>query len=322
LGFEKSLKSIYDVHQAENGTVAADNVVLPLNGNLEIASLYMDSKIAVVTGANSGIGKVTAQALLDEGYRVVMICRNPEKAEAARNEIVSATGNDRADIVICDLADMDQIHAAAEKIRESYGRLDRLVNNAGFLPDGDRKETPDGIELTFAVNHLGYFLLTQELMSLLEKTEGARVVNVASEAHRYGEFDPENIQLKQGYSASRAYGNSKLFNIMFTHRLNQELEGKNITTYSLHPGVINSNFAANSNSFFAKIFNVFRFFFKSPEEGAETTIYLCTEPGIESKSGRYFAKSKPIKPSKKVATDDEACKKLWEISEQFVSVSA
>lgn len=278
----------------------------------------MIEKIAVVTGANSGIGKITSRALLDEGYRVVMICRNADKAEAAKKEITEDTGNDRADILLCDLSNMDQIRQTAAVIKSSYKRLDRLVNNAGFLPDGKRRETQDGIEVTFAVNHLAYFLMTKELLPMLEKTELSRIINVASEAHRYGEFDPENIQLKKGYTASKAYGNSKLFNIMFTHKLDKELKDKDITTYSLHPGVVNTNFAADSNSLFAKVFNLGRIFMMSPEKGAQTSIYLCTEPGIEKHSGKYFSKSKPIKPSKRAATDDQKCKKLWEISEELV----
>ena len=278
----------------------------------------MEDKIAVVTGANSGIGKITSKALLDEGFRVVMICRNPEKAEAAKKEITEDTGNDRADILICVLSDQGQIKETAAKIKQKYKRLDRLVNNAGFLPDGKRKENQEGIELTFAVNHLAYFLLTKELIPLLEKTEQSRVINVASEAHRYGEFSPNNIQLENGYTASKAYGNSKLFNMMFTHQLNKELEGKDITTYSLHPGVVNTNFASESNSLFAKFFNLARLIMISPEKGAQTSIYLCTEPGIEKKSGKYFSKSRPAKPSKSAATDDQKCKKLWEISEDLV----
>ncbi len=278
----------------------------------------MNEKVAVVTGANSGIGKITSKALLDEGFRVVMICRNPEKAEAAKKEITEDTGNDRADILICDLSDQDQVKETAAEIKKKYKRLDRLVNNAGFLPNGKRQETQDGIELTFAVNHLAYFLLTKELMSLLEKTESSRVINVASEAHRYGEFAPDNIQLENGYSASKAYGNSKLFNMMFTHQLNKELKDKDINTYSLHPGVVNTNFAVESNSLFAKFFNLARLFMMSPEKGAQTSIYLCTEPGIEKHSGKYFSKEKPAKPSRRAATNDQKCKKLWEISEELV----
>lgn len=281
----------------------------------------MNQKIAVVTGANSGIGKITARALLKEDYRVLMICRNPEKAENARTEITEETGNDRAEIFICDLSDMSRIVEVAAQIRKSYGRLDRLVNNAGFLPDGDRKESPEGLELTVAVNHLAYFLLTKELVPLLENTSASRIINVASDAHRYGEFDPGNLQLERGYSASKAYGNSKLFNIMFTHHLNKLLNDKDITTYCLHPGVVNTGFASESDSWFAKLFNLARFMMKSPEAGARTSIYLCTEPGIEHLSGAYFADCSPKNPKTEVATNDDACKKLWEASKEMVKKS-
>ncbi|CAN5340253.1 SDR family oxidoreductase [soil metagenome] len=281
----------------------------------------MINKTAVVTGANSGIGKITTHALLEEGYRVVMICRNPDKAEAARKEITEDTGNDRADILIYDLSEMAQIRETASEIRDKYDRLDRLVNNAGLISDGDRKETPEGIELTFAINHLAYFFLTKELMPPLIDTPQSRIINVASNAHRYGKFDPDNIQLEKRYSASKAYGNSKLFNIMFTHHLNKKLEGHDITTYSLHPGVVNTNFAAESNSWFAKFFNLGRFFMKSPQQGAQTVIYLCIEPGIEKLSGRYFIKSKPAKPSVAAATDDDACRRLWEMSKEMVQIN-
>lgn len=277
----------------------------------------MRNRIAVVTGANSGIGKITAQALLGKGYRVVMICRNPKKAEKASEEIIEKSGNGKADILICDLSEMKQIHKTAEIIRENYKRLDILVNNAGLISDGVRKESPEGIELTFAVNHLAYFLLTKELLPLLTDTPRSRIINVASNAHRYGTFDPNNLQLTNNYNAKRAYGNSKLYNIMFTYHLNKKLKGHDITTYSLHPGVVNTNFASGSNSWFAKLFRLVRSFMLSPEQGAKTVIYLCTEPGIEGHSGKYFYKSRPVKPKKEVVMDDEACRELWEISEKI-----
>ncbi|MFU8813482.1 MAG: SDR family oxidoreductase [Balneolaceae bacterium] len=282
----------------------------------------MTQPIAVITGANSGIGYVTAKALYGQGFHVVMVCRNRDKAEAARDRFTDENGKERADIVICDMADMQQITAAAATIRERYSRLDRLVNNAGFLPDGNRTLSADGLELTFAVNHLGYFLLTRELVPLLKATPKSRVVNVASDAHRYGEYDPDNLQMETGYSAMKAYGNSKLYNMMFTHHLHKVLEDDPVTTYSLHPGVVNSNFAADSDSLFGKLFNLIRWFMISPEKGAETTIYLCTEPGIETHSGRYFVKKKPVKPSVKAADDDDACRELWHISEELVQKAA
>jgi len=275
-------------------------------------------KTAIVTGANSGIGKHTVQALAGNGYRVVMICRNRDKAENARRDIIDKTGNDRIDILICDLSSMQQIKEAAETIRETYSQTDRLVNNAGILPDGDRKETDEGLELTFAVNHMAYFLLTRELMPLLESTPKSRVINVASDASRSGTFNPDNLQLQSGYSTMKAYGNSKLFNIMFTRQLAKEVEGKDITTYSLHPGVVNTNFASESNSWFAWFFDLGRMFMRSPEKGAETSVYLCLEEGIEHLSGSYFRDKKPVKPVK-AAHSDEDCQRLWERSEEIAS---
>jgi len=275
-------------------------------------------KTAVVTGANSGIGKITALELAKRNYRVVMVCRNQEKAAAAKQEIAEETGNEYVQIEICDLSLMSNIRRSAKQIRETNTSIDLLVNNAGLLPQSERQTTSEGFEMTFAVNHLAYFLLTHELLPALKSAESGRVVNVASEAHKSGTFDSENLQLENGYSTVKAYGNSKLFNIMFTRQLHKELDGTNISTFSLHPGVVNTNFAADSDSFFAKLFNLGRFFMLSPEKGASTSVYLCTEPGIEHLSGHYFIKSKPAKPSG-IAMDDVACRQLWEKSKKLIS---
>ncbi|HMB40879.1 MAG TPA: SDR family oxidoreductase [Balneolaceae bacterium] len=275
-------------------------------------------KTAVVTGANSGIGKITALELAKRNYRVVMVCRNQEKAAAAKQEIAEETGNEYVQIEICDLSLMSNIRRSAKQIRETNTSIDLLVNNAGLLPQSERQTTSEGFEMTFAVNHLAYFLLTRELLPALKSAESGRVVNVASEAHKSGTFDSENLQLENGYSTVKAYGNSKLFNIMFTRQLHKELDGTNISTFSLHPGVVNTNFAADSDSFFAKLFNLGRFFMLSPEKGASTSVYLCTEPGIEHLSGHYFIKSKPAKPSG-IAMDDAACRQLWEKSKKLIS---
>ena len=275
-------------------------------------------KTALITGANSGIGKMTAIELAKEGYHIIMVCRNQEKAEEAREEIIRETKNDTIDIVICDLGIMNQIHEVAKTIRDSYPKLDLLVNNAGMLPDSSRKTTEEGLEVTFAVNHLSYFFLTRELMPLLEKADSARIVNVASNAHRTGRFEPENLQIEKGYDTYKAYGNSKLFNIMFTQRLAREIEGSGITTYSLHPGVVATHFASESDSLYAKLFSLGRFFMISPEKGAETTNYLCTEPGIEHLNGKYFVKKRPVKPKIKAATDDASCDLLWQKSEDIL----
>ena len=275
-------------------------------------------KTALITGANSGIGKMTTLELAKQGYHIVMLCRNRVKAEAARMEIIQETNNENIDIVLCDLGIMNNIQEAAKTIRMNYSKLDLLVNNAGMLPDSKRKTTDEGLEVTFAVNHLSYFLLTRELMPLLKNADSARIINVASEAHRYGRFVPHNLQFEKGYMTYKAYGNSKLFNIMFTQRLAREIQGTGITAYSLHPGVVDTNFAANSDSIFSKFFNLGRFFMISPEKGAETTNYLCTEPGIEHLNGEYFVKKKPVKPQIKAATDDVSCDLLWQKSEEIL----
>ncbi|MFO7848166.1 MAG: SDR family oxidoreductase [Balneolaceae bacterium] len=275
-------------------------------------------KTAVVTGANSGIGKITALELAKQSYRVVMVCRNRKKAEHAKRDISTQTGNTNLHIELCDLSVMTEIVKTAKRIITVYPAIDLLVNNAGILPQRSRKSTKEGFEVAFAVNHLAYFILAKELLPALNNAESSRIINVASEAHRSGKFEPTDLQLEKGYSAMKAYGNSKLFNIMFTRQLHKELTGTNITTYSLHPGVVNTNFASESDSLFAKLFNLGRFFMLSPEKGASTTIYLCTEPGIENLSGSYFIKSKPATPSK-IARNDRACKQLWETSGKLVS---
>ena len=275
-------------------------------------------KTAIVTGANSGIGKVTALELAKQTFRVVMVCRNREKAEQAKKEICDQTGNTNLHIELCDLSVMAEIVKTAKRIKKKYPEIDLLVNNAGILPQSDRQTTKEGFERTFAVNHLAYFTLSRELLPVLKNAESSRIINVASEANRSGAFKPNNLQLTEGYSAMKAYGNSKLFNIMFTRELHKKLKGTNITTYSLHPGVVNTNFATNSDSFFAKLFDLGRFFMLSPEKGASTSVYLCTETGIEHLSGSYFIKSKPAKLPK-IARNNEACIQLWDMSEELVS---
>jgi len=297
-------------------------------------------KTAIITGANSGIGKETARHLIQHGYHIIMVCRNPQKAEAARAELEHEISNSpmkdsgsvqgkanetdevsasksRLEVEICDLSDMSSIRELATRLRTRLTAVDRLINNAGILSPAQRELTREGFEKTFATNHLAYFLLTRELLPLLQAAPEARIVNVASDAHRYGRFDPNNLQLERGYSTSKAYGNSKLFNIMFTHELAKQLSGSNITTYSLHPGVVNTNFAAGNNSLFGKLFNLGRFFMLTPEKGARTTNYLATEPNIEHWNGRYFSNEKLSKATP-IATNDDACKTLWKQSEDFL----
>ncbi|MCS6967751.1 MAG: SDR family oxidoreductase [Cytophagales bacterium] len=281
-------------------------------------------RISIVTGANSGIGKVTARQLAGRGDRVILMCRNMAKAQAAKQEIIQRSGNEKVEIIQVDFASQRQIRAAAAQFLQQYDRLDVLVNNAGLLASDKRQVTEDGIELTFAVNHLGYFMLTGLLMPAIEKaaaqTGDARIVCVASEAHRYAPFSLDNLQMERGYSGIKAYCISKLCNIIFTAELARRTRGKNIFANSLHPGAVNTGFAGNTPGWFAWLFRLSKPFLLSEEEGAETSIYLATSPEVRGISGGYFYKKRMRRHLIPTATDPEIARRLWEISQSLTGV--
>jgi NAD(P)-dependent dehydrogenase (short-subunit alcohol dehydrogenase family) len=285
----------------------------------------MKGQICIVTGANAGIGKVTATDLARRGATVVMLCRNQAKAEAARQEILAQTGNANVDIIVVDFASQASIHQAADQFLGKYSSLHVLVNNAGFLAGTERTETPDGIEQTFAVNHLGYFLLTARLLPVLRTTAATapvRIISVASEAHRFGvKFEVGNLQLRSGYSGIKAYCLSKCCNILFTVELARRLaEAKlDITANCLHPGGVNSNFGGQADGWFGWMFSLMKPFFISMEQGAATSIFLATAPEVASVSGKYFNKKKVISPSATAANPHYA-RLLWEASEELTKV--
>ena len=188
----------------------------------------MNDKICLVTGANSGIGKVTAKVLAAGGATVIMVCRDRDKGEAARHEIVGKTRNENVELMIADFSDLRQVRRLAAEVKAKYSRLHTLVNNAGAY-NGKRMITADGYEMTFAVNHLGYFLLTVELLDLLKSSAPARIVNVASEAHRNSHINFDDLNLENGYSGWKAYAQSKLANVLFTYELARRLEGTGVT---------------------------------------------------------------------------------------------
>lgn len=273
----------------------------------------MNNKIVIITGANSGIGKETAIALARKGARVIMLCRNIEKAEKAMNDIKERANTESIDLIIADLSDQESIHAAVEKFKAKYDRLDVLINNAGSIIR-ERRETKDGYEMTFAVNHLGHFLLTLLLLDVLIKSAPSRIINVSSAAHRYGRFDFENINLEANYSSFRAYGNSKLANVLFTYELARRLEGTGVTVNALHPGVVNSNFGKGQFSKFLTPFVAFStLFLISSEKGAKTSVYLASSDDVKDVTGKYFKKQKAVKTSKP-SYNKETQKKLWELS--------
>jgi NAD(P)-dependent dehydrogenase (short-subunit alcohol dehydrogenase family) len=278
----------------------------------------MNNKLCVITGANSGIGFETAKALAQKGAYLVMVCRNEDKAEAARAEIIKETSNPGIDIVLCDFAIQAEIRKAAGEIKKNYKKIDVLINNHGFLAS-EQEETVDGLEKTFAVNHIGYFMFTNLLLDRIKAADQGRIISVASEAHRAGEFDPENIQLSDNFTPWKAYGNSKLFNILFTKELAHQLVETNVTANCLHPGVVASNFAQSGSWIMRVLFTIGKPFFVSPKKGAETSIYLATSDKVKDVSGAYFRSKKVATPSK-TARNADAAGQLWDISKKLCSI--
>ncbi len=272
-------------------------------------------KIVMITGANSGIGFETAWALARRDYRIIMVCRNREKAEEAREKIIRQSGNQKIEILIGDLSSREEVLDIASQYCVKYKKLDILINNAGIIP-GEREETVDGIEKALAVNHLAPFLLTNKLLNPLLNAEEARVITVSSEAHKAGKFEPDNLQLNIGYNSLKAYANSKLFNIMFANELAQRFNHTPVTSYSLHPGTVRTNIHSGGSgySLFSFLLKLGRPFMRSPKRGAKTSVYLATEPGIETLNGNYFVDEKVEDPLE-IAFDREKCRQLWEISE-------
>ncbi|MEM6647219.1 MAG: SDR family oxidoreductase [Bacteroidota bacterium] len=273
------------------------------------------NRISLITGANSGIGKATAAALARAGDTVLMVCRSPERGEAVRADIAAATGSDRIELLIADLASQTDIRQLAGEVTSRYKRLDVLVNNAGIFKD-DYAETPDGFEMTWGVNHLAPFLLTNLLLDHLNASPQGRIVNVSSAAHKQGQIHFADPNLKAKYSGLKAYAQSKLANILHAVELKRRLEGTAVTANALHPGVVGTNIGSGTwASFF---FQTLGFLLLSPEKGARTSIHLATSPAVATVSGLYFEKQTRSTPAKQ-ARDVEAARKLWALSEQMTA---
>jgi len=276
----------------------------------------MQDSTVVVTGASSGIGYETAKALAGMGAHVIMICRNAQRGEAARETIVRETGNEHIDLHLADLSRQRDIRQAAGAIKKQYSKIDVLVNNAGAL-FGRRELSEDGIEMTFAVNHMGYFLLTRELLAMLKASAPARIVNVASQAHRGVNLDFDDLMGEKHYDGWLAYQRSKLANIMFTYELHRRLRGSGVTVNCLHPGVVATNFGRRGPASISLFFKVARPFLIRPRKGAETSIYLASVPEVEGVSGRYFIKKRPHESSPE-SYNESAWERLWQVSEDLI----
>ncbi len=283
----------------------------------------MTGRTVLITGATAGIGKQTAIGLAQQGAKVVIVGRNPEKTARVVEEIKTRTQNQQVESLLADLSSLAQVRRLAAEFRSKYGKLDVLVNNAGAM-NPTRQVTADGYELTFAMNHLTYFLLTELLLPALEEAgtpeRKARIVSVASEAHRNGKLSFEDLMGEKSWSAWNAYGASKLANILWTRELAKRLAGKNVTANCLHPGFVASDFLSKGGIW--TVIKPIAYLFAIDEvEGAQTSIYLASSSEVEGKSGDYYARSR-VKPPRKMALDDGLAKKLWEVSEQLVAPSA
>ena len=277
----------------------------------------MNGKVCLVTGATDGIGKVSARVLAELGAKVIIVGRNPEKSAIVLAELRSISGNKNIDLLMADLAVMQEVRDLAEQVISRYDRLDVLLNNAGGYFT-KHEITSDGLEMTFALNHMSYFLLTNKLMELLKYSAPARIVNVSSDAHYGVDIEFENLNGEQEYKAWKAYQKSKLANVLFTYELLKKVPG-NITVNCLHPGFVATNFGHNNGGFFGPVLKIAqRISAIDPEEGAKTSIFLCSAPEVKGVSGKYFYKCQP-KTSSRESRNMDTGKRLWQISSDIAS---
>jgi NAD(P)-dependent dehydrogenase (short-subunit alcohol dehydrogenase family) len=280
----------------------------------------MKGKTVVVTGANQGIGKVSALELAKLGADVTLVCRNADKGRAAVEEIRAAAPSSKIELVVADFTSLADVWRAASEITAAHPRVDVLLNNAGLIVP-KRRETVDGLEETFAVNHLAPFLLTTRLLDALRSSPSARVVTVSSTAHRGATMNWDDLQYSRGYKSFKVYGQSKLANILFTYELARRLEGTSVTANTLHPGVIASGFGQSYPGWLSTVIGLAKPFMLSNADGAKTSIFLASSPEVEDVSGKYFDKCRAVK-SNEASYDVESQKRLWAISEELVAAKA
>jgi retinol dehydrogenase-12 len=275
-------------------------------------SQTMQGKICLITGATLGIGKETALGLVRRGAHVAIVGRDADRTRAAAESIRLEAGAEEVTSLSADLSSLAEVRRLAREFKTRYSRLDVLVNNAGGIFTR-REESVDGFERTWALNHLSYFLLTQELLELLKASAPARIVNVASTMHTSGVIDFDDLQGEKSYGGIRAYSQSKLANVLFTYALARRLEGTGITANCLHPGGVATGFGQNTPGALKLFMRLARPFLITPEQGAATSIYLASSPDVEGVSGKYFAKCKSARSS--AASHDEALQeRLWAFS--------
>jgi len=280
----------------------------------------LEGKVFLVTGATDGIGKAAAHQFARRGAELVLVGRSREKGERVVQEIVAQSGNEHVELLLGDMSRIADVRAVAEQFRASHDRLDVLVNNAGAL-FMDYRTSADGLEMTFALNHMAYFVLTTALLDLLRATPGSRVVSTSSGAHQMGKLELDTIAKRNGKAGNRAYADSKLATILFTRELARRL-GPQSTASCFHPGFVRTAFGSNNGGTVAWLIKVLASMLaRSPEKGAETLVWAATSPEAATHDGEYFYDCKPKRTSK-LAQDDGLAAALWELSEALARKAA
>ena len=284
------------------------------------SDVNMSGKVCLITGATSGIGEVTACELAQMGGIVVITARNQKKLGLAIDKIRSESNSNFVEGLVADLSSQGEVHSLAFDFLERYERLDVLINNAGAVYLR-RTESEDGIEMTFAGNHLAPFMLTNLLLDILKRSAPARIINVSSNSHAGREIDFADLENRRSYQFMRAYGRSKLGNILFTKELDRRLSGSGVTVNAVNPGFVGTNIGANNGWLVNLFLSVTRIWALSVEEGAETSVYLASSPEVERVSGEYFYQKQSV-PSSKYSYDRAAAGRLWQVSAELTGLEA
>ena len=279
----------------------------------------MQGKTVVITGATSGIGEVAAIELARQGARIVFVARNQMRRDTMLTRLTIANDKVKHTAYLADLSRLSEMKRVAGEIAAAESKIDALINNAGAV-FGKRETTPDGLEMTFATNHMAYFVVTNLLLPKLKATPGARIVSTSSTAHKSGKLDFDDLQSEKSYSTFRVYGTSKLCNILFTRELARRLEGTGVTANCLHPGLVATRFCDNNAGLTGFVFDIVKKLAAiTPEEGAKTIVYLASSPEVAGQSGGYYYKCAPATPTAAAQNDADA-KRLWEISAKIAGV--
>lgn len=279
-------------------------------------TVSMQNKTVLVTGATAGIGLVTARELARRGAQVTIVSRSPEKCVRVVDELKAETGNPNLEYIVADLSLKEDVHRAAYEFKKRHTRLDVLLNNAGgvFMT---RQVSKEGVEMTFALNHLNYFLLTHLLLDVLKASAPARIINVSSDAHRGAKVNFGDIQCQKNYSGFAAYSQSKLCNVLFTYELARRLEGSGVTVNALHPGFVSSEFGKNNGFLMRLVLRLLSPVAKNTNDGASTSIYLATSREVDGVSGKYFVDAREVQ-SDPASYDRAAAEQLWNLSLEMI----